>query len=356
MKHQIDELIGILSKQPETGVNVPRLLTAEFVGMLMDGFMPPLPKPQILTDEDQIGDGNEWGEKLRIGWWLPQQLNYNAKLNTENALRFMLRGLGGTIVDAAVTAAASYDHTGIMQTRAQGRVPKLSTIGYLLGGYDFLHASMAVNSWDITWEGNNEPKIAVQLVNTGYHLHINDVAPAIVPPDPETHHYIHPNTINVTFNDGSVIDLGAEGRILGGSCGLTNNIVVKQMPQDPWLDLTAANPRKTGAYARDIHRGKREAAPTARVSLEDDLNEWLMLRDGTILTSLEYVFGSDDLIGVTEEYFEIAVKYPRLQMFAVDENPDGEDAALALTFRPKKDLVSGGLVTVRGRNGTAAMS
>lgn len=370
----IDQNI-FLSKLAEVAVNTPYILTADFVGGLLNSSMPPIPDVSRSADT-MVGDGNERAQKLRKGWMIPTQISVGGMLNTQTAARLGNRCLGGTRVASAElipVGSLAFDVTTNMQTKAQGRLPKLTTFGYDLGGYKFVHPSMAVSSYEIQFEGENDVTFSSTLINTGlYKLNAlaatliangfsADMAAAvaigpavIVPPAPPDHHLMHPAATKVTFNNGVTIDFAADGDLISGACGLDNQVVVKQRPGDPFI---LASNRKAGAYARDIHRGQRVPSARLKVALDPALRAFVMSQNGTDITSLTYLFRGEDPIGdVANNYFhEFEWKYPLSEIETVQSDPDGDDAAYTMNFYPKTDAVTGGYIIQRIRTDDATI-
>lgn len=360
-KFQLVDQNIFLSKLAETAVNTPYVLTADFVGGRLNSAMPPIPSV-TRTADNMVGDGSERAQKLRRGWLIPVQIPVGGLLNTETAARLATRALGGTrVASAELTPGGSlaFDVTTNMQTKAQGRIPKLTTMGYDFGGYKFVYPSLAVGSFDISFQGENDVTFQATLINTGLYK-INDIAAnlvtngfsaamasaleiavPIVPPAPPEHHLMHPASTRVTFSDGTTRDFAADGDLIAGTCGLNNQIVVKGQPGDPFLVPTN---RKTGAYARDIHRGSRVPAATLHVALDSSLKAFVLQQSGADITSLTYLFRSEDPIGAAANnyFYEFEWKCPLAEIETVQSNPDGDDAAVMMNFYPKTDAVTGG--------------
>lgn len=348
IRYQLSDLQTIISKLGETGINVPRTLTAEFVSARLDAMMPPAPTVNK-NPSAMIGDGQERAQKLLVGWNIPGQLAIGGDLNTETAARLGSRNLSGTRTSTEVVlASGAWDIVTAQQTKAQGRVLKLSTIAFILGGYDFLWPSMCVNNFEASFEGENPVRFNSNLINTGFWNRLADIAPPIVPADAPAHHLMHPAATRVTFSDGVTIDYANEGDLISGACGNGNNVVVRQLPGDPFI---IPGDRKSGAYARDIHRGRRDPFARLKVAMDASLYEFTLARTGQDITSLTYLFVSDDKIGVTAYDYEFEWKFPLCELQAVNTDTDGEDAALSLEFYPKKDAVSGGFAIQRIRTG-----
>jgi hypothetical protein len=346
IRFQLEDLEGAINKIPESAINTPRVLTADFVGMRLNAMMPPLPDV-TKTAGTMIGDGQERAQHLRRGWSVPLQLTVGGQLNTETAARLGARNLGGTRTSTeVVVASGAYDVVTNQQIKSQGRVLPLSTILFLLGGYDFLHVSQMVNNFEITFEGENDVNFSANLINTGYWQRNVDLTPAIVIPTAPAHHLMHPAATKVTFSDGITIDYANEGDLLSGSISNGNNVVVKQLPGDPFL---VVGDRQSGAYSRDIHRGKRDPVARLKVAMDASLAEFTLARSGQDITSLTYLFVSDEKIGATAYDYEFEWKVPLAEVQAVQTDTDGDDAALNLEFYAKKDATSGGFIIQRIR-------
>ncbi len=354
----IDQNI-FLSLLAESAVNTPYVLTADFVGARLNSSMPPFPDVNRTADS-MVGDGSERAEKLRRGWLIPIQISLGGLLNSETAARLGTRALGGTRTPGLEISVGSgvFDVTTIMQTKAQGRLPKLTTLGYDLGGYKFVHPSLAVSNFEIAFEGENDVTFSANLTNTGlYKMNLlqaaleangfsTDMATAIkigaaliVPPAPPEHHLMHPAATKVTFSNGATIDFAADGDLVSGACSLDNQIVVKQRPGDPFL---VATDRKKGAYARDIHRGSRLPGARLKVAMDSTLKAFVISQNGDEITSLTYLFRSEDKIGATAYFYEYEWKCPLAEIQTVTGDPDGDDAAVSMNFYPKTDAVTGG--------------
>lgn len=473
----IDQQI-FLGKLKDTAINTPFVLTADFVGGLLNSGMPPIPDVKRTADQ-MVGSGAERAQKLRKGWLIPVQLPLGGLLNTETAARFGNRCLAGTRTPSAELApggSLAFDVVTNMQTKAQGRIPAYTTMGYDLGGYKFVFPSLAVNNFEIAFEGENDVTWSANLMGTGLYV-INDTSanlvtngfsalqaaaialggstqvetgtvigactgsgnlavivtavgmtgtpitnnvpvlntdtaavmggkirdflntivnitnffvisgtgadviltakvaaandatmniniatgtatgitaaptsantragalPAlIVPPTPPEHHLMHPAGTKVTFSNGLTVDFAVDGDLISGACGLDNQVIVKQLPGDPWL---VPSNRKSGAYSRDSHRGTRVPSARVKVALDATLKAFVLSQSGADITSLTYLFRGEDNIGAVGNgyFYEWEWKAPLAEIETVTSDPDGEDAAVTINFYPKTDPVTGG--------------
>ncbi len=348
--HLLDDLEILYSAAPETAVNTPYSASADFKSALVNSMMPPTPQTTKIRN-DMVGGSNEWGRKGRSDRWPPQSFSLSMQLNTEFAAVLLARCFGGTITNTLV-ATGVYDHTVALQTKQQTRVPKLTTIIFLLGGNDFIHASCAVDSVEIAFDGGSPPVLTAAIINTGYSFdRLRDLDPAIVIPSLETYHVLSPSGVVATFNDGSLKDFGLEARLLSGRCGMNNAIEVPARLQDP---LHTTGDYRKGVYSREIKRGKRSYTPTLRALMGDDLEEFVTSRDNTDITSLGYKFIGDP-IGATAYNHEVQVTYP-LSTLTVESDTENRDAAMALSFDTDREDAVGGIANLRVRNGVATLA
>lgn len=342
-----------ISVLPESAVNTPYQLSADFIGMRLNQVAPWVPQAQTVDDAEMIGAGDEFADDVRLYNWLQQPQTLTGKLNTETAANWLLRALMGTVTDAVVTATKSWDHSVPMQTRAQGRTPKYTTLIMNLGGADIVAASMAVNSFQISQQGTNEPQFSVEVIGTGKFQRLRDItSPAIVVPLPATHHYFHGAAAVLVLNDGVVKNLSSLGRIRSWSVNLQNNLVVgDRRPGDPFK--TSGNVL-TGSYVRSLLRGKRTAGVQIKLSLDENLSELDWLTNNQTLTALS-IKNVGQIIGTSTDSYEVDWKVPRFKLQTLVGDSEGDDATITLNFLPVRDPVSGGLITARVRNDQATM-
>lgn len=356
MARQLLEDAEILySTEAETAVNTPWLEESAFYAALVNSGMPPIPKPTRIKN-DMIGGANEYGRKARNNYWPPLDISIGGMLNSEIAKDFARRTFGGTVTNTLV-ATGVYDHTVALQTKAQGRIPLLTTIIWLLGGYNFIHASCGHDLFEISFEGDQSPMWSSTVRNTGYSFRRTtdadvsaDFIGVAVPP---TYNLFHPAGVKATFNNGGLVDFGSDARLISGRCGIQNNIVVQPHPQDPFRVTSPVIDRTSGAYMRDIHRGKRTYTPTLKASMDETLTEFVTSRDLTDITNLTYLF-EGDRIGATSYTRAFEIKYP-LSTMEVDSDTDGTDAAISLSFDVDREDASGGIAILRIRDGNATL-
>jgi hypothetical protein len=162
-----------MSDTPETGINTPYTLAADFESILCDQVVPVIPNLNVINDSDQVGDGTEFAKNPRPYNWSASQVTLASKLNTEWNARMLKRFLGGTVTDSVVSAGAVWDHSIVMQLRTQ-RIPQLTTLAMILGGADVILSSMAVNAWEISQARAEEPRCSVELMGSGHHTRLSD--------------------------------------------------------------------------------------------------------------------------------------------------------------------------------------
>lgn len=349
------------SLTPQTSVNAVKTLAADYVGALVNATMPPLPDVAKRAS-NMVGNGVERAQKLKKGWMIPRTFSLGGELNCESAARWGIRNLGGTTTPTAVTADQSYDQVTLMQPKSQGRIAKMTSLGFYLGGYDYIFP-VGVGKYSINFEGDNDVTFAADMVNPGFYSRISLIpagagilTTANIPAAPN-HHLMHPAATRVTFSDGTTRDYAADGDLISGSCSFDNQMKIRQLPGDPFI-TPSTDPlfRKKGAYARDIHHGDRIPAATLKCAMTSDLRQWTLAQNGTDITSLTYLFRGEDPIGATPEYYEFEWVYPLSEIESVSSDTDGDDAALVMNFYPKTDPVTGSYLIQRVRTDAATMS
>lgn len=349
----LSDIVGGMSAAPESAVNTPYTLSADFLGMKANGVPPPVPGAESIDDSDMIMGGSEFADDVWLYNWLQNPYSFGGKLNTETAARWFLRALMGTITDAVVTATKSWDHSVVMQTRAQGRTPKYTTVVLQLGGANFLFCSMAVNSFSISQNGTAVPQFQCEVIGTGKYQKVSDISPALIIPAPVQHNYMHGAACVLTLNNGSTVNLSTLGRIRSWSFGLQNNLVTgDRRPGDPFM---TANDVTTGSYVRSLLRGKRSVSAQIKLSLDENLSEFDWLKSGTTITSLK-VKNVGKIIGTSTDSFEFELTVPKSKIQVITGDSEGDDATITINFLPLRDPVSGGLITGRVRNDAATMA
>lgn len=345
-----------LSINPEPGVNQGYDESADFETYKADAMAPSIPVPEFVGDRDQVGDGNEFEEDSRLYYWTQNEYTFNAKLNTEGFARILARALGGTITNTVVTATKSWDHSVIMQTGPQGVVPKYSTMIHKIGGADFLFPSMAVNRIQITQAGASEPRCSFSMVNTGLHRRLRDITPAIVLADPPKHNYFHGAATQFFFNDGALKDMAATARVRSITLDFSNNLITGQEARGPGDGFLDAGERGSGAYVRVLNRGTRTSTAAFKLMLDENLDEYGYVKNGTVITGATVIFGGQKIAGTTSDYFETEWKVPKSKAEVLTPDTESDKGALNITFGPKRDNVTKGLITSRIRNDQATLT
>jgi hypothetical protein len=360
-RYQPKEMNIFYSLTPQSGVNVVKTLAADYVGALVDPFMPALPDVARRAST-MIGNGVDRAQKLRRGWMNPLTFPLAGELNTESAARWAARCLGGTNTPTVVTAATSWDIVTLMQPKSQGRFGKMTSLGFYIGGYDFMFP-VGTGKFTASFSADNPVTFAADMVNPGYYTRIGSLTagagvlvPSTIPVAP-THHLMHPAATKVTFSDGTTRDYAADGDLISGSCSFDNQMKIRMIPGDPFI-TASTDPlfRKKGAYARDMHHGDRVPAASLVVAMTSDLRQWTLAQNGTDVTSLTYLFRSEDPISTSPEYYEFEWQFPLNELETVTTGTDGDDAALTLNFYPKTDPTTGSYVIQRVRTDVATLS
>jgi hypothetical protein len=306
-----------------------------------------------------VGAGSERPQRLGRGWSELIEFPISGDLNTETGASLGGRHLGGdrTVSAELAVGAGAYDITTKQQRKGQGRTPKMSTIGFDFGSFKYVYPSLAVQAFNISWAGKEKPKFTANMRNTGYWLYNATaeelealgfdaafaaaiaIEPVIVPPVAPVHHTMHPAAVRVTFADSTgTVDYAAEADLLGGQCGMTQEIDIEQGAGDVFF---VPNNRKLGCYARVLHRGDREPSASLDVNWQSDLHAFSLGMNGKEITSLEYLFQSDDHIGNSNYWYEFSWKCAVSQIMSVKSNPKGKKAAATINFYPNPEAVTG---------------
>lgn len=352
-RYQIDDFKYGMGITPDGGINVPTILQASIVRVLCNGFIPPFPNLPM-RPSTMVGAGVERAQRLKPGWWAPTQFQIAGELNCETAARLGKRCLGGVTSFANLgVGTTAKDYMVTNQVGAAGRIPELTTFLAMAGGFKFVYPALAVGKFTVQFAGENDVTFAADMINTGMWMQNDgdEIDPAIDLDalDVPVHHTMHPAGTWVTFSDGTTIDYGTDADLISGSCSFDNQIVVRQLPRDPFKTLGT----RKGAYARDIHHGKRVPYATVRSFMRSDLEQFHMMMNGTDITSLKYLFIGQEKIGATAFDYEFEWTFPVSEIESVSGTADSNDSAIDTNFYPKADADEG-MVTQRVRVAPAA--
>jgi hypothetical protein len=336
-------------------INVLPTVNAAYKKFLCDEMMPPSPSAPLIPD-GQIGGGTPRSRNWRPGHLRPFQFPITGRLNTHIAARFGSRLLGGEVSSQAVTAAASYDVTTLTRRLDdEGRVPPFSGIGFLIGGYDYV-LSLAMNSMEISFDGDRNVDYSCQVFGGGFRREISN-NPGIIPAtidasELDEYHTMVPAGTRVTWYDGQTVNFGTDANILSGACSYGNNIVAMPLPEDPFLDPADWY---SGAYPRDIHITDQDPMARLDIAMTQDFAGYTLAQAKNPVTNLTYLFRSADLIGVTPERFEFEWKYPVARCIAAETGTKGKLATVGLQFYGEPDATDG-LLIQRVRTNLATIS
>lgn len=302
--------------------------------------------PEFVDDFDQVGSGSEHASDQRIDYWQQPTITITGKVNFQTAARLFLRGLGGTVAATAVTGnVLATDYTAIMQPKIN-RTPKFTTLGQLLGSANYRFADMMVNAYSLSQTGTQPPKFTAELMGTGNHEELtSSIITTEGQPTSDTHSYVHGAAIGYTFNDGSVVNLPADGTLLGWSLGFSQNGIIKRLPGDPFL---TAGDKSSGAFPRYIKRGNRTATSQVKMFLDSTFRARTQLKANTWLTSLSLILSGFRIPGTTVDY-EMEYKMARAKFMSVAGDTEDADAALTVAHKVFPDTVTDSLVSGRVR-------
>ncbi|HLL74809.1 MAG TPA: hypothetical protein VK421_06050 [Pyrinomonadaceae bacterium] len=321
---------------------------ADFLGARMDNAPFPVPTPEYIDDSDQIGAGDEdrAGTELRLHRWPPFRIPVSGKANTQMAARLLLRGAGGTVTNAVVSAGAVWDASAGMQKKSEGTTPVATTMVSEDGGRRFLWPSMLVNSFGLIFSGGDPVRFESELINLGGFVPLGDIVGGFTMPEAEEYEYMHPAGCRVTFNDGVPRDYAATGRLISGRAYFTNNIDVPTLPGDtPFAD----NDYATGTISKYANRGPRGFEAGIQIYGDDtDFDELSYILNRTPLANLTYLFRGDKITAT--HYHELEVVAPLVQLRTIGRGNFNGFATLNLDFFVKPDPVTGRRFLFRVRN------
>jgi len=344
-----------ITTAPQPTINTPIETHADYSRFKAEPFDAPVPQPDLMGDGGEVGDGVGYEQNIWMYRWQPMNLTLNGKLNDVLFPKLFARVLGGTVVDAVVTASSSYDHTIPMATELELVQPKLSTI-ITKGAPQFIWPDAFVRSLTISQEGDEHPRFSAELGNSGMHKAVADSSIVLGSVTALSTDYFTPRFhgayTSFTYNDGSAQDLTTARGLCNVSVRLTQPTNVVFLPGDSFL--TSGDPT-TGSYSATLQRTTQEADIIQfRVYADTPLAQWAKLKAGTVLTNVIVKFRGKK-IGVTTDNYEVEVKLTRGQFVVHAPTTQGEYEAFDVTIRALPDSTTKRLAIGRVRNATATL-
>lgn len=330
----------------------------DYTAFKTEPFDLPVPNPQIIDDAGTVGDGVGYSQNSVVYRWLPVNIPLRGRLEDELFPLLFARALGGTVVDADVTATTSYDHTIPMATEQELVEPKLFNIMTKGVRADFLWGDCYVQGITISQQGDDLPMYDAQIVGAGYHMKVSDSSlvassiPAVASTFWSKPKY-HGAATTLTYNNGSAIDLTASRGLISVSAKITQPCEIKNLPGDSFL---TDGDVESGAYPGTINRQTQEQdIITLRVYSDSTLSQWLDLKANTTLTNVILKF-KGKVIGASTDHYETEVKLTRAEVMSVTGATDTEYEALDIVIKALPDSSTKRLAIGRVRNGTATLA
>ncbi|MFN6965215.1 MAG: hypothetical protein ACK4S4_15825 [Pyrinomonadaceae bacterium] len=345
-----------ITSAPQPTINTPVELAASFMRFKTQPIDTPVPQPTMVTDEGEVGDGVGYAQNVRLYNWPSIDLSLQGRMNDYLMPVLFARCLGGTVVDAAVTAAASYDHTIPMATELELVQPKLSTV-ITEGAAKFIWADVFVKNFSISQEGDEEPTWQASLGNSGLWKEVADSAIVLSSVPALSSNYLganyHGAATRVTYNDGAAQDLTASRGLCGVSVQIDQPVDVINLPGD---DFITADDVNSGSYSATLMRGTQNAdIVRIKVYADTPLAQWVKMVANTVLTNFTVKF-TGKKIGATTDSYETEVVLSRAMFMSITPTKHGEYEAFDCVVRALPDVTNQRLCTGRVRNGTATLS
>lgn len=341
---------------PQPTINTLIETHADYFRFKTTPFDTPVPAPEMLTDEGEVGDGVGYAQSMRAYKWPSIDLPLGGKMNDVLFPKLFARVLGGTVVNAPVTATDSYDHTIPMATELELVQPKLSGV-ITAGAPSFMWGDAFVKSLQISQEGDAEPMWSAQLGNSGIWKKVADSAIVLSSVSALAADYhganYHGASTRCTYNDGAAQDLTAARGLCGVSVNLTQPVDVIGLPGDSFI--TSGDPN-TGSYSATLMRTTQEAdIIKIKVYADSSLAQWAKMLANTVLTDFTVKFAGKK-IGVTTDYYETEVKLARAMFMPLTATKHGEYEAFDITIKAFPDATNKRLCTGRLRNASATLT
>ncbi len=345
-----------LTTAPQPTINTPIETHADYTRFKTEPFDTPVPQPDLMGDAGEVGDGVGYEQNIWMYRWQPLALTLNGKLNDVLFPKLFARVLGGTVVDAVVTASTSWDHTIPMATELELVQPKLSTL-ITEGAPQFIWPDVFVRSLTISQEGDEHPRFSAELGNSGMHKALADSSIMIGSVAALSSDYFAPRFhgayTSFVYNDGASQDLTTARGLCSITARLTQPTNVQFLAGDSFL---TANDPTTGSYSATLQRTTQEADIIQfKVYADTPLAQWAKLKAGTVLTNVILKFRGKK-IGASSDNYEVEVKLTRGQFVVHAPTSHGEYEAFDVTIRALPDTTTKRLAIGRIRNGTATLT
>jgi hypothetical protein len=329
--------------------NTPNVDAGNYHAFLANVQPPQLPVFESISDEEMVGDGySQTIRNLRNTYWSNKPWNVAGLLN-DHIASILLNGWQGGTVTTTPRTSPSKDIAAVMNVINSS--PKLFSLFRKLGGEEFLHSTMAPNTFSIAQEGEADPTMNFDLINTGHHLDADELEdeefdPADILAAPE-YEYFHGAATEVTATDGvETYNWTADGSLISLSVEGNRNVDIRRRPGDSFRTVGDHN---SGAFARKIRNARPTAGIRLKVDLGASLREYKAMVAKRKLTGLTIVFNGYNKIGVGTDDYEFEIKAPKSQFQMIEGDTDQDFGALSLNIQPLRDSVTKGYYVNRTR-------
>jgi hypothetical protein len=272
--------------------------------------------------DNSVGTGNPNERKGKAYYFDPIQMPYAMALNSTMAAKLARNLAGGTITTTTNTVPGTKDH--LVECKHAGTAPMVMNVLQKNGGRNFLFGDVFVSQMNFTQQGSAEPQVSATLSNSGYHKKISDTSIDITDVVAIAAYLkYHGAKTKVTFSDGvDSYDLAGSHVQIDASCQLSQNVVVEQLPGDPFLSTTECQ----GAYAASVFIDSQSGNMTVKVYQGDtfpEFDSWLADRT---LTSVKLMFASCEVIGATTHHAEFEIQFPKAEFTLAGDTNQNQDA------------------------------
>lgn len=308
-----------------------------------------LPTRNVVED-NAVGDGRAYKKQGKPYYFNPVGYPIGMALNSTTAVRTFRNWLGGTIGTTVNTTPATTDH--LIQMKDPGAVPLCANILRKLGGEQNLYGDCFVQSIEISQSGANEPRFTSQWGNSGHFKKLSDTSIDVTDIDSlDAYVKMHGAKTTLTFSDGvDSYDFASEHRLLDVSFSGNQNVVVDQLPGDPFQNTSN---ECHGAYSSAFNIDIQDAMMKVKVFMDDSFAQFASWLPNRKLTSVKLKFASCEIVGATTHHFEFEIQFPVAQ-FNLSGSQQNNFSAYEFNIEAiEGDPTTGSLVIGRIRRATA---
>lgn len=337
-----------ISKAPEASLNAMKTLAAEFDGALTSAFNITLPNIEKIISDNLVGSGDEFPLSSDNDYVSHPGITFSDRVNTSLFSILAARFMSGTVTSTQVAATTAYDHVIEAQSTSADPQLKSSTVACKMGGLDLMLAGMVGNSLQIGFSGAALPTYSVEMIGSGKFAYMADQAPALVLPTPAVQDYMGSiAAINVTLNDGTLLDLGAAGRLSAFNLQASNNVVTGD--RRPGDAFRTPGDILTGAFVGRLTRGVRSLSTSLSFYCDDAKREWLDHLNNTTITAFSFKMVGKK-IGATIHSHEVEITIPKSVFRSYSIQDNNSKLLSTVDIQPLKDGSTTGLFKMRIRN------